>query len=609
MRSADRAELVEELDTHGKIDLQTNQIQLHVERHLPFLVLYREPPHRSDAGTRAFVTGEASFLAASADAVLTDVAPIVDAVARIEQHRFGAFLLMELWAGAPQRGDRADFRIVAPTHGAPAQMLESLESGLVSSSVEDHPATVAVEYLDGWAPPGLDPILVEEPICHLGLEVPALHHDPATGDLRPLAHREMRHEVVRALRRGLHEFTHGHTPLRPIHFHELGPQALTDAVDEVDRAIAAISSGFDLVLHVTPVNTPAAKAEFEGSRGERGPEFLYRARTLDPDLVKRRLFNVPVERIEDPAMAHLFYEKREELDRKLTLVSDRNTSRFLLGSRAIYGDPDDELLATATRIVERTEPRPAAEPLPVAEVVAAAEAEVALYRAMDPSLAATVELRQDLPGVMVSSGNLLIGAASSVSEQRLGPLFAHEIGTHVLTHHNGCQQPFRELRVGTAGYEALQEGLAVLWEFLVGGLDAGRLRLLAGRVLAAHGACGGADFVETHRELVRSFGFGSADAFNIAMRIHRGGGFIKDVVYLRGLMQVLDYLASGEPFERLHLGKVAYDHLGVLEELQWRRVVESPRLLPRQFEEPDVQRRLGQCQQGLGIDDLLGSIG
>ena len=63
-------------------------------------------------------------------------------------------------------------------------------------------------------------------------------------------------------------------------------------------------------------------------------------------------------------------------------------------------------------------------------------------------------------------------------------LLQHEIGTHVLTYYNGKGQPFRQLYAGLSGYEALQEGIAVLSEYLVGGLCGNRLRLLAARVVA-----------------------------------------------------------------------------------------------------------------------------
>ena len=86
---------------------------------------------------------------------------------------------------------------------------------------------------------------------------------------------------------------------------------------------------------------------------------------------------------------------------------------------------------------------------------------------------------------MVSRGNLNIGKRVKIPESRVEALIQHEVGTHVLTYINGMDQPFQQLYCGLAGSDELQEGLAVLSEYLVGGLSAPRFRILAGRVMAA----------------------------------------------------------------------------------------------------------------------------
>ncbi len=146
---------------------------------------------------------------------------------------------------------------------------------------------------------------------------------------------------------------------------------------------------------------------------------------------------------------------------------------------------------------------------------------------------------------MVSRGNLLVSSESRIPASRVEALIQHEVGTHVLTYHNGRAQPLRQLYTGLAGYDALQEGLAVLAEYLVGGLSRPRLRLLAARVVAAAHMIDGATFVETFRELDRTHGFSQRTAFVVTMRTYRGGGLTKDAVYLRGLRQILDYLGNG----------------------------------------------------------------
>ncbi|MCH5599357.1 flavohemoglobin expression-modulating QEGLA motif protein [Niabella ginsengisoli] len=60
-------------------------------------------------------------------------------------------------------------------------------------------------------------------------------------------------------------------------------------------------------------------------------------------------------------------------------------------------------------------------------------------------------------------------------------MLQHEIGTHVVTYYNGKAQPLELFSIGVPGYEELQEGLAVLAEYLNDGLTNSRMRTLAAR--------------------------------------------------------------------------------------------------------------------------------
>ena len=59
---------------------------------------------------------------------------------------------------------------------------------------------------------------------------------------------------------------------------------------------------------------------------------------------------------------------------------------------------------------------------------------------------------------MVSRGNLLVSARSRIPASRVEALIQHEVGTHVLTYHNGRAQKLRHLYTGLAGYDACRKG-------------------------------------------------------------------------------------------------------------------------------------------------------
>jgi uncharacterized protein (TIGR02421 family) len=460
-------------------------------------------------------------------------------------------------------------------------------------------------------PPELPPIDVPAStryaLHRIGLAMQPPYRQSGTGIAYPVVYRVLRRGLTHALRRTAFHFSVTHTTHAPPHFHALGTRRTSREVKVADETLAGIASAFDFLLQVTPVNLDRAWAEFERAHGEREPAFDYRPLVVDAPMLKRALYSVETESIEDPTLAHLLDDARDELDRKVTMLTDRGTPRFLHGSLQVYGPIDAPLVARAAALldtVKDSDPS-SAERVKARDVKRLAEDELAWYRARDSSLTASVLIRGDVSGLMVSNGNLLIGASVSLSPRRARALVQHEVGTHVLTYHNGTAQPLRLLATGLAGYEELQEGIAVTAEWMVNGLNAGRLRLLAGRVLAAHRMTEGAAFVECWRELTREHGFQPVTAFTMCARVYRSGGFTKDVIYMRGLERLLAYFGDGGAVEPLLVGKIAFAHVPMVEELRWRAVLREPRLMPRYLLDDLSASKLARLRAGITILDLL----
>jgi uncharacterized protein (TIGR02421 family) len=495
---------------------------------------------------------------------------------------------------------------VVSQHDAPTILLERLESYLLRIKISNQSPQVSVEYREQIAPPDQEPLLLhgsntKQDVCVIGLEIEPVYRDPDTGEIFPFKLKELHQGLAYALKRSFYTFAHTYTSQRPAHYHELGRHAMTSAVWDTDRQLAEIGDRFDMLLHVTPVNASRAWTEFQRCGFEKTPVFNYRPRPIDPDLLKRQLYQIPIERIEDPTLAFIFSAKRDELARQITMIADRNTPRFMHGSLQVYSEVEGWLLRLAQQLVEKIAPNEIQDDgdcLDANGFAECAREEMAHYKNLYPDFLARVEVREDVTGILVSHGHLLVGTDFQVSTTRVNATLAHEIGTHAVTYYNGRSQPFHQLHAGMAGYEPLQEGLAVLSEYLVGQLDGSRLRLLAGRVLAVHSLTQGASFIETFRELTVRNGFSEGVAFKITMRVYRGGGFTKDAVYLRGLATLLEYLGEGNDLELLFLGKIALEHLPFIEELKWRKVLKAGPLRPRHLDSPEVMERLKRLQQG-----------
>lgn len=596
--------------------------RIHIDRQVPFLCVYRRPSDRPDPGTNRLVAGEASYLIARGSRrIQPGVRDLVRTVARTLSEHFGGCLVLEIWSARPDTANGNEppvhrppaFRVVIPRGTEEASFVHRFQEALGRIRVFRHRARVTVSLPTRCSPPGMVPLLTAADLsdmgCHLfGLEVAPIYLDPETDEVFPLVLQELKRRMTRALRHVFFAYAHSLTTLRPRHFHTLGSRTMVKAVWEVDRVLAEVSDSFDLLLLLTPVNGTEAWQQFRRSRFERAPVFQYRPRPVDPVVLKRSLYKARVERLDDPVMAQLFREKLDELDRQITLLQDRNTPRFIHVSTQLFGEVEDDLLELAMNVLSAIPPRTRDESsvvhLDARAFARLARKEIAFYRTVNEAIDATVEVRPDVSGLLTSHGSLLVGSGTRVPANRVDALIQHEVGTHVLTYHNGRAQRLRQLATGLAGYDSFQEGLAVLAEYLVGGLSRPRLRLLAARVVAARRLLDGATFIDTFRELHRNHGFAAQTAFTVAMRTYRSGGLTKDAVYLRGLRQILAYLADGGRLEPLFVGKIGADHVPIVEELQWRGVLKKPPLVPRYLDRPDAQARLGRLRDGLAVTDL-----
>ncbi len=607
--------------------------RLNFDRLLPFMCVYRRNPERVDSGTRVFVNGEAAYLNAPGDApIRKGLRRLVQRIAETASNRFGGFLIVEIWSApdseVPDETDSKTgetilpgpaFRIVERTSNRPEETVNTLRFALEHIKLYRRDAEITVESKNSVHPPGMSTLLTEsqagELNCFmLGLELRPVYRDGENGDTFPAILRQLRRGVAQALRKAFFAFALEHTTVRPHHFYELGRRTVAKPVWEIERQLADIDSRFDFLLQVTPINAESSWGEFQENGFQKQPAFYYRPLNVDPLLLKRDLNLVATERIVDATMAHLLRQTQDELDRQVTMLSDLGTNRFLHGSIQIYGSVDASLLKLARRLLKRfpssDHSYKSEEQIDAKAFASRAAKEFRYYRRQDKRFAAEVHVRDDMySGLMVSGGQLLIGRETTFPEHRAEALLQHEVGTHLVTYYNGLAQRMRLLATGLPGYDGMQEGLAVLAEYLVGGLSRGRLRMLAARVVAAHQMIQGSCFTDTFETLVDVHKFDPHTAFTITLRVFRGGGLTKDIVYLRGLVEVLDYLRRGGDLQSLFVGKLAVDHVPIVRELLLRGVLCDPPLQPRYMSDPAVADKLEELRTGVSVLDLIEADG
>lgn len=605
--------------------------RLYLDRPLPFLVVHRS---RDDPGTRALVECGASHLVV--DDPDLDAAPLVAVVARELAERLGGVLLVEIWGTPAQARGEPGARLVPPAcfvlHAAdpapPPAVATALEEALREMRLA-RPPEVEVRTGVDCAPPGRDALLDAARAGRLGahrlgLEVSAIYRDPEDGSVYPRVLRAVAAGVDRAVKEAAAAYARALTPYQPRDWRELGRSLVSGFDWAVDRRLTDIADRFDFLLAISPVDADETWRTFEAGGFRETPEFRYRPLDFDPEEAKAELYAIDISRVSDPTLSSLFREQRAALGAQLSMLEVRNTPRFLYASMQLYGPAEDELVRLAEGLLEAVQPQASgddgedgvhevgASPGDIEEgrmdcyaFAERARAEIDHYRREMPELPSTVEVRDDMSGLMVSKGDLLVGKALSITALRAEALIQHEVGTHIVTYANGAAQPLKQLFSGLAGYDELQEGLAVLAEYLVGGLTRERLRLLAARVLAVRRMAEGASFLDVWGELAERARLSRRSAFTATMRVFRSGGLTKDAVYLRGLVRLLRHLEGGGTLAPFFIGKITPEHAADIADLQARGVLKPAPLVPRWLGMDGAAERLRACREGMSVVDLV----
>lgn len=607
--SIDTAAIKACLEKNGPIRLDLNgKGRLFMDRPMPFLAVH---VGQRSAVARDIAMANSSYLLA---ANLTDAVTVIKLIGKAMAERFGAFVVFdvgelakdELAEDAPYL---APFTVTAsaPPDRTAQAALSTLVNGIQTASARYRTPRIDRLKLDDDAHASLARKIPAFSV--ITLRFAPIYKVPQSSEVYPELRDRLVANLFDAVLQSAADFARIATCLEPASHRALGRRVFVDAVQRADRAIDEIARRFDFLLAVTPINSEDAWSEFKSSNFERAPHFLYRPLAFNIADSKKALFAINLDRFEDPVLTTLYREKQTELDQQLSMLSARGERQFVELGRALYRSIEPRLSQAAHDILQATAGSQSGDDSDTVDyrfLERRAKIMIDRYATQSKGFAASVAVRDDLPaGMMVSNGQLLISRHSAMAKGRVEALLSHEVGVHLLTYFNGSGHGLQIFRSGLAGYEGVQEGLAVLAEYLSGGMTVARLRLLAARVCAVAGMLDGASFVDTFALLHHKHGFSDRNAFNIALRVHRGGGLAKDAIYLRGLLELLDHLSRGGVLDSFWMGKIASSHLSVMQELSLRGLLGPPQTLPQFLDAPGADQRLARLKTGLSPLDLI----
>lgn len=581
-----------------------NKGLLHIDKLLPFICIYRykEP----DLYFSRLLKTQASYLIVEENLEITH---LLEAVRLIASEKFDSFLILELWPNSEY--NHHQFQIYGPENKA-SETVNALDVGFQQLKSSYPTVTTKVINTNFRHPKHLTPLLDVETSKKLGtliigISIPVLYKNTETNELFSLFFRKFYSVFSETVKRAVYEFIRVQTTDAFENYLMLGKTHIDSITFSADKQLADISEGMSFLLRATPVNSNEEWDKFRDNEFKKTPSFKYRLIALDPELEKRKLYNIPIDLVEDPTIAFILRGKRLEIEKQLTMLEERGTINFRFIGESLYGVIQPNVLEEAQNILKiypKGEVIQSEKRFNSAEFAVQAQKEIDYYNEKFPEIDLSIEIRNDLAGIMVSKSKLLINEEISLDANRCDALIQHEVGTHILTYCNGKRQPLMQMYEGFEGYDQLQEGLAVIAEYLVGGLTVNRLRLLAGRVIAVNSMVNNATFIDTFNLLRENHLFPDRVAYYIAMRVYRGGGLTKDAVYLAGLIDLMVYLKNGGHLENLYAGKFNSTHVPLIEELLYRNVLKQPEL-PRFLERESVQHRLKKLREGIKITELI----
>lgn len=342
------------------------------------------------------------------------------------------------------------------------------------------------------------------------------------------------------------------------------------ALLEIDRNIDQLVKEVELLSYVNPVNIKEAKERFFRSKYLTDPEFIYPQIDFDRFRLHRELFTQPLEHIEDAETRQLYEDIIYTYSGLIQCIETIGSGRkFYYNCLHCFGTPTETDVENAKFILhfedrdlkeERFVPKyTSVETEPFFE--AYSKQYDFNYRIEHSSKISASAMVLNNKRALVLNENYLF------SEHELNVLNNHEIGVHMVTTMNGLEHPLKIFSHGFPNYEETQEGLAVFAEYMSNNLTVTRLKELAYRVIAVDSLAKGYDFSKTFRLLHNQFDLEREQAFYISLRVHRGGGFTKDYLYLTGLKKIYDRYKRGEDLSPLLTGKVSLEYLDVIQTL------------------------------------------
>ncbi len=329
---------------------------------------------------------------------------------------------------------------------------------------------------------------------------------------------------------------------------------------EIDHKIDKLVKQIELLNYINPINIGKQKKRFFKSKFTIEPKFKYPKVSFDTFELQRALFALKINDIEDKVVRKLYEDIIYEYSDLVECIDTIGKGKkFYYNSLRSFGSPTEKEVENAKFILHFNN-QENTELVPTFNVNETEQKFRDYSRRYDFTY--NIKHSDKLSAIaMVLNHNktLVLNSNHFFTQNDIDILTNHEIGVHMVTTMNGLRNPLKIFSHGFPNNTETQEGLAVYAEFTSNSLNLNRIRRLAYRVLAVDSLSKGYRFSQTFR-LLLNYGMKKNDAFTVSVRVHRGGGFTKDYLYLSGLKKIYDYHSKGGDLSTLLTGKVTLEY-------------------------------------------------
>ena len=328
-------------------------------------------------------------------------------------------------------------------------------------------------------------------------------------------------------------------------------------------------------------NGKALKIEFLAGR-IRNPVFIYKPLEYDPKEVEARLTSI---RATDSIIGNLLEDKKQEMLLENRIIANRGAEDIVRpATSSLHGTPSRELVCYADSILNQVLPK-ADEKDVSSDVIKNALEDALAENGLDDWKIEFSDKR--LTTTYPAEKKITVCKDRKFARKDPARLKLHEVGVHAVRGANGYEQPLKVFAIGLPGYMTTEEGLTSYFEEVMHVSDEETLRKYAAEVIAIDSLCKGMDFRDTFDKL-RSYGVNDDDAWDLSVRAYRGGGYIKDHIYLEGLVKIREFAKNHGDFKTLFIGKIGLDNLPLVKELIEKGIVKEAKHVPNFVEHKNL---------------------